>query len=64
MSPAGQEEHARDVLARSRVQDWDSFRLTTCYAADQCQNDMCCPFRDGCASVIAALAGPDRGNDG
>lgn len=48
-----QEAHVREILARSRVEDWDALRLTTCYAADRCQGDLGCPFLVSCQSAGA-----------
>ena len=50
-----QQEHAREVLARSHVADWEKLQATTCYAADQCQYDLGCPFLSGCRAADAEL---------
>jgi hypothetical protein len=39
------------------------FALTTCYAAGQCQNDMCCPVREGCLRLREPVREDDDGYD-
>jgi hypothetical protein len=38
----------REILTRSRVDDWDALRATACYLADECRLDGTCPFLAGC----------------
>jgi len=51
MATDPRERRMRTALAACPAGDRDQFALTTCYAAGQCQRDLCCPFRDDCRDL-------------